>query len=320
GFGHTLSINTTSWVRDVNKYWLYDWVADTVHAQGGLFGYAHALLTHPYIRRGMSLSSPRHKVDFAEILQYGEMGTDFFYDFHNMGFKLAASAGTDVPWQGTIGEVRMYAYIGDQPFSADAWFDAVRKGRTFVTNGPMIDLRVDQAIPGDEIVLKENRKLRIKVRAWGDPERMVPSKLEIVRHGEVIRSTESSDKSQKELSLDFKLESGYGCWIAARAEGSDGSLAHTTPVYVIREPFRFWKIEAIDDLVADRLANLEDIEKLVDRAKEIHEQSKTHERLGLKLMTRQAPELQKRVSEARKFFQSLKQEAERERILRKNTY
>ncbi|UCD30277.1 MAG: hypothetical protein JSV03_07355, partial [Planctomycetota bacterium] len=76
GFGHTLSINTTSWVRDVNKYWLYDWVADTVHAQGGLFGYAHALLTHPYIRRGMSLSAYRHKVDFAEILQYGEMGTD----------------------------------------------------------------------------------------------------------------------------------------------------------------------------------------------------------------------------------------------------
>ncbi|MHC4444942.1 MAG: CehA/McbA family metallohydrolase, partial [Planctomycetota bacterium] len=188
GFGHTLSINTTSYVRDVNKYWLYDWVADKVHDQGGLFGYAHALLTHPYIRRGMSLSLPRHKVDFAEILQYAEMGTDFFYDFLNMGFKLTASAGTDVPWQGTIGEVRMYAYLGQQPFSADAWFDAVKRGRTFVTNGPMIEFHVDNAMPGDEIILNKSRKLRIKARVWGHPQRMVPKKLQIVRHGETIKS------------------------------------------------------------------------------------------------------------------------------------
>jgi len=315
GFGHTVSINTTSYVRNVDKYWLYDWVADRVHAQGGMFGYAHALLTHPYIRRGMSLSLPKHKVDFAEILQYAEMGTDFFYDFLNMGFKLTASAGTDVPWQGTIGEVRMYAYIGDKPFSADAWFDAVKRGQTFVTNGPMIEFHVDNAMPGDEIVTEKPRKLRVKARTWGDPERMVPTKLEIVKHGDVIKSIAPAGKNKTDLSLDFELESGNGFWIAARADGSDGSKAHTTPVYVTRKPLRFWKYHTIDELIAARMENLKDVEKLLERAIKI-DKAPTHERLGLKLMVRQTPELQQRVSDARQFYEKLKQIADSERTMR----
>jgi hypothetical protein len=264
----------------------------------------------------MSLSLPRHKVDFAEILQYAEMGTDFFYDFLNMGFKLTASAGTDVPWQGTIGEVRMYAYLGQQPFSADAWFDAVKRGRTFVTNGPMIEFHVDNAMPGDEIILNKSRKLRIKARVWGHPQRMVPKKLQIVRHGETIKSIESDDKNKKELALQFELDTGHGFWIAARAEGTDGSLAHTTPIYVIRPPLRFWKFEALDDLIAARLANLDDVENLIARAKREQHKSVAHERLGLRLMIRQATQLQKRIDDARKFFKEMKQTAHRERSIR----
>ena len=316
GFGHTISLNTTSMVRNVEKYWLYDWVAENVHAQGGLFGYAHTYLTHPYIRRGMSLSASRHHVDFAEILQCGQIGTDFYYDFLNLGFKLAASAGSDVPWQGTIGEVRTYAFIGDQPFSADAWFEAVRKGRTFVTNGPMIELRVDDAMPGDEIAANEPRTLRVKARAWGDPGRTMPTKLEIIRHGKVIESVESPDGKRKELTLDLQADSGNGFWIAARAEGSDGSFAHTTPVYVVREGLRFWKFEAVDDLITARLANLDDVEKLIERARTQLEQSPFHERFGLILMTRQAPDLLDRIAQARTYWENLRGVAQRERRVR----
>ena len=49
---------------------------------------------------------------------------------------------------------------------------------------------------------------------------MVPTKLEIIRHGEVIKAAESPDPTAKELTLDFEIDAEYGCWIAARVQGS----------------------------------------------------------------------------------------------------
>ena len=180
-------------VRDTDHYYLYDQMFDTVHAQGGLTGYAHVNSGNFHVHRDMSLNVPRAKADFVEILQFNNLGTDLYYDFLNLGCKLTASAGSDVPWGGTVGEVRAYAFLGRKPFSADAWFAAFRRGRTFTTSGPMLEFQVDQALPGDELRLKSDRRLRVHARAWGDPKRTASLRLEVVRHGAVIRSVESAD-------------------------------------------------------------------------------------------------------------------------------
>ncbi|MHC4474736.1 MAG: CehA/McbA family metallohydrolase [Planctomycetota bacterium] len=265
--GHTLALNISSMVRDTEKYYLYDWVFDKIHAQGGLTGYAHAGSEAFQVHRDASINIPKEKVDFAEILQFAYLGTELYYNFLNLGFKLTASAGSDVPWGGTIGEVRIYAYTGEKPFSADAWFEAVRSGRTFVTNGPMLEFSVDKAIPGDEIQAKRNRPLRVRARAWGKTGNFVPTKLEIVRHGEVIKSLDSDDSDQEELTLDFTVKVHEGFWIAARAEAGDGSRAHTTPVYVSRDSLRFWKFDSVNQLLAKRLASLDEVEAIVEAAK-----------------------------------------------------
>ena len=188
------------------------------------------------------MNVPRQKADFVEILQFNSLGTDLYYEFLNLGCKLTASSGSDVPWGGTIGENRAYACLGRKPFSADAWFEAFRKGRTFTTSGPMLEFRVNDALPGDELRLKSDRKLRVRARAWGDPKRMAPMELEIVRHGEVIRTAKSANPQQPEVELDFTLDGGYGCWLAARARAGEGTTAHTTPVYVVRERIAFLEV------------------------------------------------------------------------------
>jgi hypothetical protein len=321
GLGHTISLNTRSYIRNVAEYWLYDRVADLVHEQNGLFGFAHTYLLHPYIRRGMSLiaqtsADGRSRVDFAEIMQAGQMGTDFYYDWLNLGYRLAATAGSDVPFQGTIGEVRMYAYLGETPFSSEAWFAAVQHGRTFVTNGPMLELRVDDARPGDEITLKEPRRLRVRARAWGDPKMSLPARLEVVRHGDVIRSIESSQPDQRELTLDFELPVEESLWLAARAAGQDGSLAHTSPVYLIRPPLRFWKHHAVPDLIRQRLENLKDVEQLVARARDLAEKDQAGGNLTAQTMADQSDAILKRVADARAFFEDLRSAAAKERPLR----
>lgn len=317
--GHTLAMNITEMVRNTDTYFCYDLVADGVHAQGGLWGYAHVATGQFHVHRDMSLNVPAGRCDFTEILQFGNLGTELYYDFLNAGFKLTASAGSDVPWGGTVGEARMYADLGRSEFSADGWFEAVRRGRTFVTDGPMIELHVDGAGPGDEIRVSENRKLQVRARTWGDPDRMLPLQLEIVRQGDVIRSAHTTDR-QAEASLDFEVDSGNGFWIAARARGRDGIAAHTTPVYVIRDNLRFWKFEAVDQLIAKRLVSLDDIEHLVVQARPPEGQAKAQTDRVERQLAAQGEDLLARVRTAREVYAGLRRaaKAEAERRVRQD--
>ncbi len=325
--GHTVSMNTRQMVRNPDKYYLYDWVFDRVHAQGGLTGYAHVSYRGIFqVYRDMTLNVPQGKADFASIMQAAQMSVDLYYDFLNLGFKLTASAGSDVPWGGTVGEVRVYSYTEARPFTADGWFDGMRRGRTFVTNGPMIDLRVDDSLPGDELrVDRADQTLRVRARVWGHRDRLLPTKLEIVQHGKVIQSLQPSSHQQAELSVDFKLPAANGFWIAARAEASDGSLAHTTPVYVMRAPLRFWHYPDVSRLVQKRLESLKEIEEVVADAQERADQDPPAGRapttpFGLyrpiRELAAQGPELLERVVKARKIYEQLLQTAEKEQTLR----
>lgn len=314
--GHTLSLNLQGMVRDTEKYYLYDTVFDAVHKQGGVCGYAHVGAKYFHVDRDMSINIPKGKVDFAEVLQFARLGTELYYDFLDLGCKLTASAGSDVPWGGTVGEVRTYAFIGKQPFTADAWFEAFGRGRTFVTDGPMLDLRVDEAYPGDQITIREGRKIHVKARAFGDPEVTVPTRLEIVCQGEVIRTAESTDASRKELSLEFDLDAGDGFWIAARAWAGDGRKAHTTPVYVVRPGLRFWRFDAVDELIRKRLASLDEVETIVREARKLNDEGKAGEDRYLTELASQGPELLDRIEAARRIYADLKEVAAKERPLR----
>jgi hypothetical protein len=314
--GHTLSMNTKSMVRDTDKYYLYDWVADTVHDQGGLWGYAHVCSQMFFVHRDMTLNVPRERCDFVELMQFAFLGTDLYYDFLNTGFKLTASAGSDVPWGGTVGEVRLYAYVGPEKFTADRWFEAVRRGRTFVTNGPMLEFTVDDAMPGDEIRCDENRPLTVKARAWGDPDRMLPVKLEIVQQGEVIRTATPDRDGQTELRLTFPVDSGNGFWIAARVEANDGTKAHTTPVYVIRKGLRFWKYAQATELIAKRMESLKQIEQIVAEARQKSAAGQLDGDYTLQQLAEQGPQLLERVEAARELYKGLQQTVETEKSKR----
>jgi hypothetical protein len=149
--GHAIGLNLTSKVRDLDRYLSNDWIASEIHSQGGLYGHTHVGPNACFVHREMALFTPDGIVDFNSIMQ-ATLGTELYYDFLNLGFKMTASAGADTPYGGTIGAVRTYAYTGNsESFSPDTWFEALRQGHTFVTNGPMIEFSVNDAIPGEEL-------------------------------------------------------------------------------------------------------------------------------------------------------------------------
>jgi len=259
--GHVIALNITEPVRNERRYHLYDLVFDRVHSQGGVTGYAHLAWARSYYRQAQPGLEPtwdatinvvKGKIDFCEILQFRQLGIDDFYDFLNMGFRISASAGSDVPWGNTIGEARVYAFVGKH-FSADSWFAALKDGHTFVTNGPMLQLDVETALPGNEVRVRRDTEIRIFVRAWAPEVIGSPMTLEVIGSGDVIRSTTSRDAKQVELTAEFRFRPKTSQWIAARVWSHNGAVAHTSPVYLLVDGKGWRNTEKLPALVAKRL-------------------------------------------------------------------
>ncbi|MEM8678373.1 MAG: CehA/McbA family metallohydrolase [Planctomycetota bacterium] len=263
--GHAIGLNLQSKVRDVERYLDNRWIASEIHRQGGLYGHTHVGPNACFVHREMALFTPHEIVDFNSIMQ-ASLGLELYYDFLNMGFKMTATAGADTPYGGTIGAVRTYAFVGqDTPFTPDAWFEAIRQGRTFVTNGPMLDLRIGDHLPGDEIIVDETCQMQVTAKAWGDTGWSAPARLRLVKLGTVIEEVEADPANPEALTISLDLTTDRGFWLAAHAVGEDGSEAHTTPIYVTRKGYRHWNPENAEGLihaqhdprpVSIRLANL----------------------------------------------------------------
>src|SRR5207249_4731887 len=110
-----------------------------------------------------------------------------------------------------VGAVRTYARLEPgEPFQFAAWAKAVRAGRTFVTTGLALFLKVDGHEPGNEIDVKGGRRLEVEVRA----ESVFPlPQIEIVKDGRVVASGPSP--------LREKIEAKDAGWLAARCAAHD---------------------------------------------------------------------------------------------------
>lgn len=262
--GHTISLNLPRPVRFESNYYLYGKVFDEVRRIGGLAGYAHVHDGNFLVDRDMAISIARGKVDFVEICEFGKIGVDLYYQFLNLGFRLTAAGGSDVPWGArggaTVGDSRVYVHTG-RPFDPDEWFESLKKGQTFVTLGPMIDFTVDDQLPGAQ--LKRNLGQRAAIRATatiGDP-RIPFDQLEIIANGKVIHTTKREGK-QSAIELDLPLE--HGQWIAARTTSNGQIGAHTTPIYVTVDGNPPMNRELAPKLIANRLQSLKEVEQLID--------------------------------------------------------
>jgi hypothetical protein len=188
-------------------------------------------------------------------------GFELYYALLNMGFPLRPSAGSasgvhTVP----PGWSRVYAHMRGE-FSPAAWIEAVRQGRTFVTTGPMLFLKVSGLEPGEHATVA-----RFPVRA--DIELRLYS-LEAVTAAEIVinglvhtvKLHPATSAYLYEGRMRAMLEESS--WIAARwirDRGRSCDLAHTAPVYFFLnkdvrlrphpEEVRFF-VRAVEKLIAE---------------------------------------------------------------------
>lgn len=171
-----------------------------------------------------------------------------YYRLLNCGFRLPASAGSaSGVMPAPPGHNRVYVQIADG-FSVDGFYSGLRAGRSFVTNGPLLEFTVGDASVGDAVEATGDAVVPVRIRA--DHDRPV-ERVELVADGAVIAAA-SGPLLETEVQL-----SGVR-WLAARAFGSQApgqTLAHTSPIYVrgatipVAEDAAYF-VTWIDELVA----------------------------------------------------------------------
>jgi TolB protein len=218
-------------------------VADRTHWQKGVVNYTHVSQAEdwsktPYAAKAIPIDAALGKVDTLDINNSWAASVPLWYRLLNCGFRLPATAGTDV-FLNRIGSNlpggdRVYVHL-DGPLAYGAWIEKLKAGRSFVTSGPMLEFTVNGSEPGSVLMLGEKPKVRVKATARSQ---FPLAKAEVVHNGKVVATaTLAADKLSASLDQDLALDRGG--WIAFRASGpgtgdtSTGALnAHTNPIYV----------------------------------------------------------------------------------------
>jgi hypothetical protein len=146
------------------------------------------------------------------------------YRLYNLGFRPAVTASTDFhvdQGRQPLGVVRTYVRAASLDWPAVA--AAYRAGRTFATNGPLVDFRINGVGPGDTLRLNrpdDTLDIRFEACSIGRLKR-----LEVVANGKVIHSSgPQSDPHRISGSVRFGAERSR--WFAARVFGpADEHLA-----------------------------------------------------------------------------------------------
>lgn len=264
-FGHIIGLNINHLVRDTSVYNYYDLVFKKLHLQpGAIVGYAHFSWNGCDMPRGFPWYVTTGQIDFIELLQFAKINTLDYYDYLNLGFRITAAAGSDVPWGSSLGEVRTFVYTGKR-FSADAWFKGLKSGHTFVSNGPALFFEADGKLPGTEIIKAAGSKAKLKLKAISDPRIGIINRVAIYNNDGLLAEKINKEKFDSiEIHLDHILKKSQ--WIAAVVYCDNGAVAHTTPVYMVVDGRPTWDVNKGPGIIRRQLASIQKTEE-EERAK-----------------------------------------------------
>jgi TolB protein len=198
--------------------------------QGGLAGYAHG--AGPHFPVDLALDN----LDFAEVNAIS--GMEPLYRAWNCGYRAVASAGEDAfpnfYRSYILGSNRVYVRSGPR-LDYEKWTADFRAGRSFVTSGPLVLLKVNGREPGDEITLPAGRH-SVTVSASVASVNPIET-IEIMQDGKPVHAQAGSGNRQR---VTRQIEVTRSGWISVQVRAKYGRdpirrpfpFAATMPVWV----------------------------------------------------------------------------------------
>lgn len=177
----------------------------------------------------------RNEDGFTE-LGWTQFAMHTYYSLLNCGFRMRVTGGTasgvhPVP----LAHGRVYVHTGLE-FSYERWMQRLNAGHSFVTTGPLADLRFNGELPG---TTWKSQIAATTIRISGSIVGQQPLKsIEIIVNGEVAQSIPAASITKDGVvtsDVDVTIPVQGSSWVAVRCfeDLPDGkvSFAHTNPVY-----------------------------------------------------------------------------------------
>ncbi len=215
---------------------------DEAHRQGGTAIWCHNDLgLERVVNFVLGKVDAQNIFDGLSLEDYPQFG-DTFYHYLNAGLRVPFSTGTD--WF-LFDLARAYTRVAE-PLGIASWLEALKRGRSFITNGPLFHFLVEDQGIGDTLSLKSAGEVGIEGRVSG---RIDFGHLELIHNGRVvdrIPSRATGEHFSAELKKTFAVEEPG--WLALRVSGQADSeyglpiFGHTSAIYLevdgksIRQP------------------------------------------------------------------------------------
>ncbi|HET6564237.1 MAG TPA: CehA/McbA family metallohydrolase [Xanthomonadales bacterium] len=216
-------------------------------AQGGLGGYVHpvgdpdpfTLETAANVPLALVADAVLGEVDVIELscLWTNETGTAaLWHQVLNLGIPLAASAGSDVMnnYYRTmaVGATRVYVKP-ETELTDDSYLQALKAGRSFVSNGPLLEFKAGGAEPGQVIAAGGAVEWTLNVHSASPY-----TSVQIFVNGSALQTLDGSTQSGSH-SYSGSVQVPSGGWITARVAGPNSGwpaldsylFAETSPIW-----------------------------------------------------------------------------------------
>ena len=183
----------SAWI-DIEKPFWWDVPVALAHGYGDSIGLLNNHCWRSRMLDNEAWGKPRDIEKFPSPHGNGLWSQHIYYHILNSGIRIAPSAGSaSGVLTNPLGYNRVYVYTGPDELDYDLWWRNLRKGISFVTNGPLITPDVSGHKPGHIFKAPEGEQVELKIKlsiTSNDPIRSV----EIVRNGSVVVSCGSAHK------------------------------------------------------------------------------------------------------------------------------
>lgn len=157
---------------------------------------------------------------------------EIYYHVLNSGLRVPPSAGSaSGVLPNPVGYNRVYVHTGDD-LSWDSWWDGLKKGRSFVTNGPLLICKANGKLPGERFAFEVGQETRINLEIELFSLDTVPA-VEVIWNGRVVKSIPVAGRQSAKLQTSIEVD-GSG-WFLVRAvtdRKETFRFASTAPWYV----------------------------------------------------------------------------------------
>ena len=190
-------------------------------AQGAVTGYVHPMSgdTDPLekdlgVAKGFPVDAALGTVNALEWSTANHSQLPVWFRALSLDLPVTPTGGedsiTNLHHGKLTGSFRTFVHL-DGPLTAERWLDGLRRGRTFFSSGPLLDLRVNGEIPGGVVRLPPGGgSIDVEARVWSHAPL---TRVAIYANGKVLREFPASQPFHERIPVT------HSAWYVLYAEG-----------------------------------------------------------------------------------------------------